>query len=304
MSGYDLNFSEIAESHADLAPETPEGAVPDAAPLDGAPDPTPTPETPEAPADPAAAAAQAAQAAAEYQFVVGGKEVKVPANDPRVSQWLRQGYDYNQRMEQFKAQQAEIEAKAARAAEFESRYGEVDKYIAQNPDWWAHVQSQYQARAAQDPNSPILKELNQLKEAVGEVKAFKAQAEQREQAEIAAKEDQALDAEIKSLREAYPDIDFASVDASGMPLEKRVLAHAVENGIKSFRAAFRDMNHDQLVKREAEKAKEQLAKDMAAKKKQGFLGKTPVPTKGVTPSNNKDQSYFDAALEGLSELSG
>lgn len=252
-----------------------------------------TPATPETPAP-----------GLEYEFTANGKPVKVPASDPRVAQWLRQGYDYNQRMAEFKTQQAEIEQRAAKAAEFEKRYGEVDKYIAQNPGWWDHVQASWQQRAAMDPNSPIAAELNQLKATVEEVKGFKTQLEQERDAQIKAQEDQALDSEIKSLRESYPDIDFSAADPEGKTLEARVLEHAVKTRATSFRMAFRDLHHEHLVKREAEKAKELVIKDIQAKKKQGFLGTSPVPRKGVTESNNRDQSYYDAMLEGLDELSG
>lgn len=271
------------------------GHAPEAAPIA---EPTASPE-------PAAASQQpqAQPTAQEIEFTWNGKQIKAPVTDPRVKQWASQGYDYAQKMADFNRKQQEI---AAREQELTGRYGAIDEYVRQNPQFWDHVTQEWQRQqmgGQVDPNNPLFKELQSLKSEIGQVKEFKQTLEQERLAIQRQQEDQALEQEIGSIREQYPDIDLAAPDANGASLETRVIKHALDNNIKSFRAAFRDLLHDDLLKREADKAREAVTKDLQKRQKSGLLGTSPTPTKGLSqPEDIKNHSYESLHQLALQEL--
>lgn len=290
-----------------LGGESPNREIPmsseDATPSsESAPAPEGTPGSGEQPA-PAAASAQAAAPASELEFTWNGKQIKAPFTDPRVQKWAAQGYDYSQRMAEFNRRAQEFEQRQKQIAELEGRYKPIDEYVSQNPDFWEHVQATWEAKAkGQDPNNPLARELAKVKEVLTDVTQFKEQVLQERTLAQQKQEDEALAAEIDSVAKAYPTIDMKAVDAEGKSLEYRVLEHAAKNGIHSFRAAFRDLHHDAIVKLEAERAKEAAAKEIQKNKSLGILGKTPTPKKGATKAENiKTKSYDDLMREGAEE---
>ena len=68
------------------------------------------------------------------------------------------GYDYAQKMEAFKQQQSEWEAKLKRAEELNSKFAHLDEYAQQNPEWYQHWSQAYENRQAGlngEPNQEI-----------------------------------------------------------------------------------------------------------------------------------------------------
>jgi hypothetical protein len=265
------------------------GGIPDTQPEPAAPA-----EQPAAPPTPAAATAQ------EFEITANGQLIKAPVD--KVKQWASQGYDYAQKMAAFKAEQEKF---GGERNKWESQYKPIDEYIQKNPEWWQAVQEAYQARelAGRNPNDPIVQALSQVKSEISEIKQFKQEiAEEKAQAQRA-QEDQQLTTEIQSIQEQYPDLDWKGVDESGKSLEIRVIEHAVQNGIKTFRAAFRDFNHDQLIQRAEAKGKEAINKDIQKRTKLGLLGKTPAPTQqALRPEDVRNKSYEDITQDILSTL--
>ena len=242
------------------------------------------------------------QQPSEYEFTWNGKQIKAPVD--KLTKWASQGYDYAQRMEQFKA---EREAFETQRQQFEPRlntYKEVDDYANKNPDWWKHVEASYKERQQNiDPSNPISGELQQLKSELSELKSFRDQLTQEKMAERQKTEDAALESEVSQLRQQHKDLDWNSADENGHSLEQRVLKHASENGINSFRAAFRDYNHDQLLKLTELRAREAAMLERQKVVKSGLLGQSPTPKKGLqTADNVKGKSYNNLVSEALSEL--
>lgn len=245
-------------------------------------------------------------AAAEIEFTWNGKAIKAPATDPRIKQWASQGYDYAQRMQAFKQEQEAFTKQQEQIKALEARYREVEAYAEQNPDWWNHVQQSFQAARAQPGNTTdALKSevLKALEEKLSPVQQFIQNQQIKEQTQAREAEDQALEADIKSVRDTYADLDWNGLDATGKTLEIRVLEHAAQNGISNFRAAFRDYQHDQLIKKAEERGKQQLVNERKAKTKLGLLGESPTPKKGITAAEDyKHKSYDDLLREGAEEL--
>ncbi len=251
-----------------------------------------------------AAAASAPQTASDLEFTWNGQSIKTPFADPRVKQWASQGYDYAQRIQAFNQERLTFENQRKEFGALETRYKEVDEYAKSNPDWWEKVEGAYLADKNKiDPNNPINPVLQKFEQKLNDQEKFINSIKEKEQQAFNSQEDAKLDSEIKSIQEKYPDISLSTVDETGRSLELRVLDHAAKNGIKSFQTAFRDLLHDDLIKRTEEKGKLSAQKEMQAKRKAGLLGSSPTPIKGVTESRNvKNKSYNDLLDEAMSEI--
>lgn len=259
-----------------------------------------------------------AQTVQELMFKHGDKEIKVPWNDPRVTQWAQQGYDYAQKMQQFNQERQAVEQRHA-------QLNQIAEQLENNPQLYETIKqgiegakqgsSAKQVTNAQvgieqaleglDPNHPLAQLLSGLQGKLSEHENYLNNWKQEKQLEAQKAEDAKIDAEIKSIREQYKDLDWSSVDTSGKSLESRVIDHAIKIGAKSFGTAFRDMMHDELLKRAQESGKTAQIKEIEKNQKVGLLGKTPAPTKGISNSKNiKNQSYNDLLSEALAEARG
>lgn len=240
----------------------------------------------------------------EISFTWNGKQIKAPLNDPRVTQWMSQGYDYAQRMQAFKEQQAQIEKQRAELAALESKYKPVEEYYSQHPDRWQYINQQYETlKQGLDPSNPLAQKLQLLETKLSQADQFIQNQIQREELQKIQKEDQELDQDIHSIRDQYKDLDWNSVDSSGKNLELKILEHAQAIGTKSFRAAFRDFYHDQLVKLHEERAKENVVKERQKQTKLGLLGQSSTPKMGLQNVQDiKGKSYDDLTREALEEL--
>lgn len=237
----------------------------------------------------------------DWQFDHNGQKVS-PDSADKARTWLSLGHNYSQRAAELNKSQAQLarerEELQGKYRGFD-RYQEIDQFAKTNPDWWKHVEQSWQQRSTfgQDPNLQPL--LQRLEATEGLLQTFKQEREQQQLSQ----QDQALEAEIGEIRKSYPNIDLGSVDDSGRSLEFRVLQHANEHGINSFRAAFRDYLHDRLVEEAKTQGREAIAKDTQAKTRAGVLGTTPAPTKGLKPANDvRGRSYDQLAQEALAEL--
>jgi chromosome segregation ATPase len=248
--------------------------------------------------DAAAAPAPAQPVAVEdYTFNHGGKEIK--ATRDQIMKWAQMGYDAPNRLGEMNKKIQEWQQKEATLKELETKYGEVDKYARENPQWLQHVMAEYQkARSNGQPADP---RLEQLSKEVTDLRQFKNQLEQDRQAEIAKQEDGALDEEISSIKKQYPKIDFVTPDQTGKSLEYKVLEYATANGIRNFKTAFRDFYHDELVNMRAAEAKESVAKNLQQKSRLGIQSvKTAPTTQGR--SSVKGKSYNDLEMEAMNEI--
>lgn len=245
--------------------------------------------------------AQAAPTPQEYTLKIKGQEIKAPLD--KVLQWAQMGYDYPQRAAELNKQQQEFQKRQQEIAELEKKwspYKEVDEYAAKNPDWWQQVQAQYKQKIAGAETNP---EVAALKQELAELKAFRDELKNEKQSQKILEEDQKLSQEVESIRKTYSNIDFDTPNEEGLSLEMQVLKHANENGIPTFKAAFRDYYHDHLLSKAREEGKELVSKEVQKRTKLGILGETSKPTKGLKPAENvKDKSYEQLAREALDEL--
>jgi len=239
-----------------------------------------------------------AQTAQEYELLVGGKQIKAPID--KIMKWAQQGYDAPNRIGELNKTLESYKSKEQQFKEWQEKYGPVDEYVRQNPQFWNHVTQSYEqhiAQAQQNPLHPVVGELQKRLEGLeGMAQSF----QQQRQAEIAKQQDTQYMEEFSAIQKQYPKVDFATPDESGKSLEYKVLEYAQAKGIKEFTPAFRAFYHEELVKNAAEEAKEKLINDKQAKSKLGILGISAAPTKRHSDSV-KGKSYNDLTSEILQE---
>jgi hypothetical protein len=198
-------------------------------------------------------------------------------------------------MQDLKSQQTEFEQKQQHVLELEKKYGEIDKFAQENPDWNDHLhktwetrfditgQNQGQTEQLQQQGVPsqFLNEFNELKSFVENIKAERADA--------------AYQSAVDQVKNQYSDIDFSQTDPdTGRTLEQQVLDYAEQNSIGRFEPAFKAFYHDKLVERARNEAKEQMAGDIKQRSKAGLLGTSQAPSKGNSemdyPANYRNMS--------------
>jgi hypothetical protein len=241
-----------------------------------------------------------AQTQDEWDLTVGGKQIK--AKRDQIMQWAQQGYSapgkiaqYTRELEDMKKKWTEAEPKYK---ELETKYGPVDEYVRQNPQFWDHVVQQFEQRQqlTQDPSNPLASEIGSLRQQLQELTQFKSSFEQMQEKQRLEQDDQKYMQTVGELKKSYPDVDFDTVDHEGKSLEMKVLEYGIQNKISNFKTAFKDFYHDELIKRAEAKAKESVAKERMKSTKLGILGITPASTKQVS-TDHRGKSYDDIANE-------
>lgn len=258
------------------------------------------------------AAVETKAAPTEYSIPYKGKEEKYPIE--KILEFANQGRDYNQKMRDYNAQKTQWEtqstAQKAKWAELETklgRYSEVEEYIKKDPTWWDHVQKSYQERTlgqAPGANASPDPRFQKLEETVGKlVSTF----EEREQAQLAQKEDQTLDLKVSEYRDKYKQFDWTTVDANGLDLEKRILDHAVKMGLNradQFTVAANDYLHEEHLKRASESAKEGVGKHLERVTKLGLGPITDKPTMQLKRANNVSSKSWDELSQEAQAAAG
>lgn len=241
----------------------------------------------------------------EDKFTHNGKEIK--GSREQILQWATMGYNYpqranelNQKLQTFEQQQNEWLKQKQEFEQKFSPYQEIDKFASENQDWWSHVQEQYKQKLAGATSSP---EVAQLKAELAELKAFRDEYKTEKQSLKVQEEDSKLTQEIESIRKTYSNLDFDTPDAEGLSLEMRILKHAQDNNLPTFRAAFRDYYHDHLIGKAKEEGKELVSKEVQKRTKLGILSESSKPSKGLKVAENvSGKSYSDLQREAMEEL--
>lgn len=240
----------------------------------------------------------------EFELTVDGRVVK--ADLDKVKQWAQMGYGAPKRIGELNSKLSQMEEQLNQYKTTAQKYGSVEEYIKTNPQWWDHVQQQWEQRQqfTTNPDDPISKELSTVKQELSDLRSFKEQLLSKEQQAQVQKEDAQLNEDIQSIQKQYGDLDWKGIDENGRSLEYRVLEHANKNNIQSFKTAFRDYMHDHIVQLAQTKAKQAAADEIQKSKKLGLLGKSQAPIKGLKGPRGdiKQSTYEDLMREALEEM--
>lgn len=236
-------------------------------------------------------------AADEFAFSFGGKEIK--ATRDQMIKWAQMGYDAPNRLGALNKQIQELQTKEKTWSEVEKKYGEIDKYARENPQWLDYIMGEYQKAQGQRANDPNARVIQELQKKISELEGTTGQWKQERDATVAQQEDQAYLTELDSIKKQYPKVDFDSQDPrTGKSLEYQILEHAQANGIRNFKTAFRDFYHDELMKMGSAQAKESVAKNLQQKSKLGIQSLKTAPTTR-NGASVKGKSYHDLEQEAL-----
>lgn len=233
----------------------------------------------------------------EWDLTVGGKQIK--AKRDQVLQWAQMGYSAPDKIRKFTQELEAYKQKEAQFKEWQEKYGPIDEYVRQKPEFWDHVTKSWDQRnqSLQDQSNPLAQVVSQLQTQIQDLSQFKSQVEsERTQARVKQEDTEYLST-FEKVKTSYPDIDFVTPNAEGKTLEYEVLEFAQERGIKDFDIAFKAYKHDELMKRAESKAKESFLKEKQKNTKLGVLGITPAPTKSRPATSVRSKSYDDLADE-------
>lgn len=234
-----------------------------------------------------------------------GQKISIPV-DKQVP-LIQQGLDYSAKMRALNVERQEFQAKQSDIDRKDKYYGEIDRVAKANPEWWNHVIQSYKnfsgtpGTGSADPNSPemtpaLRAALNRLDSL--EQKLLKV--DETEQVKQVQTEDAHLEQQIQNVAKEYADYDWLTADANGHVLADRIVIHAHKNGINNFRAAARDFLYDDMMSRNAMKAKEKLKETIQTQTKKGGVVKA-KPT-GLRPPSDLNKSYDQLIREGLAEF--
>lgn len=263
-------------------------------------EPTTTPTTPQAATPPEFK---------EYEFNARGQAIRIKDNDPRMNQWLSQGYDYAQNVNTLK-QERETWDKSKNDWEGQiSNYKEIDAYANENPEWWNHITQSYENRASRNEAVPdnIKSYLDQRLSSGSKdatlMKQFLQEMQTQKMEKQVSEEDNRLSESVKSIQAKYQGLDFSAKDQSGQSLEQRVLNHAITNNLPTFRAAFLDYYHDSLEQQAEARGREMVSSEMNKRKKLGLLD-SPTPGKSFSfkESSHVPKNWSDFSLSSESIL--
>jgi len=235
------------------------------------------------------------------KYRASGRDLEEPLET--VIQRAQRGYDYAQLVEKHKQRESSLGDRESQINEFAKKWQPYIDYASQNPQWAEHVRSSWESVA--QPGQALSQAPQGQTGEIGEIKAFIEQYKQEKELARQQQEDSALANQIDEIRREYPDVDFGMSDpATGETLEYKVLKHGQTNGITSFRAAFRDFYHDQLIEKAALKAKETVASTIQQRNRQGYVAESSTPLMGQQNQETpKRRNYFEAIMDGIKEIS-
>lgn len=243
----------------------------------------------------------------EFEFNSNGQTIKVPFNDQRLKRWAEMGYSAPQTISKY---QQEIQAREARIRDYDSKfkdyetkykpYQEIDAWARQNPQAWQVLEQNWRAQLQGMSPQQISQLPPEVKQQLDETKQFIEQTKQERQIQREHAADQNLDTEIQSIRKEYSNIDFGNPQDPNS-LEMQVLRHAMQNGLPSFRAAFRDYFHDQLVQFSKDQGRETAGKALQKTRNLGLPGSPAPKSRGQSPDLRK-LSYEQINELALQEL--
>lgn len=259
--------------------------------------------------DPVDAAPTPAPAEAPWQapeYVMLGEE-RVPWD--KAQTYLSQGRNYSQRMHEFNQMREQYKPYEALDRETLDQFKNIHDFVSSGEEgqtWWNHVTQSWDKRnlppeldpAIEAVVNPLNQQITQLSKTVQDLITEKTNRD-------AINEDEALDTEIKATRDKFSNIDFTSIDETGVTLEDRVTTYAAENNFPTWRAAFLDYYHDHLMEMQKSEVSKSAAAQGQKDAKKGIVGRSPAPqaTGDFKPYDAKrHQSYEDIHRETLAEL--
>ena len=236
-----------------------------------------------------------------------GKEIHI--DDPKYQMYAQKGFDYEQKMHQFRVERKLWEEERSKATGELEELKQINDFAKQNPEFerliqreWAKHQGGGGAynQSVQDQSgqlSPAIQ--SQLNSVIERLNAQESELKQRQKAEKEA----SLEGAIETYKESYKDYDWGSKDEFGQSLEDRITDFALDKEIKDFSVAADAYLMKEHLKRAEIRAKEKAAEELKKQHKLGLGKVTDTSQLQVKKSEDlKNKSYNDLVAEALAEI--
>lgn len=241
------------------------------------------------------------------EITFNGEKLQIPP-DKQIP-LMQMGAKYSNEMRKLAEDRQAFQAEKSQVSEQALKFQKIEETISKNPEWWQHVQAEYQKFSANPTNplgdsaemTPALRAaLSKVTDLEAKLDGFLGKQTQELEAKQVQAQDQELEQQIGSFRKEHPEFDWLTADDKGLVLADRVIVHAHQNGINNFRAAARDMLFNDLIARRELKAKEEVGKKIQTQTKSGVVTKN--KTHGLKAPKDLSKSYEALIAEGLAEL--
>jgi len=219
-----------------------------------------------------------------------GKGKEVEEDLATILQRASGGYHYAQNMGEYnklmETYNTEHKPGIEAANTLKDKYGKLEDYAKENPEWYDHWTNAYETRHTGLPSGEVLPDQQQpnmqnmfkdmLSQELGPIKEYMtSQQLQLQNAEFSA-QDNAFGKVVEDTRKAHPNVDFDHTDpATGKSLEHQTLEYMKQTGIDDFNTAFKAYYHDNLVKMQVEAAIQQRDKTEVDRRKSGIVDVKP-----------------------------
>ncbi len=244
----------------------------------------------------------------KYRIKVQGKEEELPVDELISLAQKGRDYEINNRLLRQERELLDIRKKEIDSFNIEpdrlKELKQLDDYARENPKFldlvkenWTKLQSGDLQQSEANQAAPVWDKLNTLESRLNEIISEKTKMKE-------AQDDQALDNELKSLREKYKDFPWNDKDEFGYTREHKLLQHLSNGGFHSAKAAFMDMYGEEILEKTIQKTKEQITNEIQSRNKKGLIVHDRLHSKSaVQPRRDlRSVTYDDLLVDALKDI--
>lgn len=256
----------------------------------------------------------------EFQFVHGGKQLKVPYNS--LVNTYRQAAHMQDRWNDFKKVQAEQAEKLKsydRLKGFYDKYGALQEWSEKNPDQWNalyelwqnkdrhllnhQIGAQQQPQQPGGPNlDPLVNEITNLKSQLSKYDQMLQKMEDSEKEAAEAKNLEFVKNEVQSFAKEFPEIEMTELDPDGVPLWSKIVNWGEANGFQEFTPAAYMYLKQRIAETYQARARSEAMKSVKTDHQAGIVKRSAMPLNGqgqrMQPKNMSYAELADLAKSG------
>jgi hypothetical protein len=226
----------------------------------------------------------------------------LPKDRQHLINMAQKGYDYNQTMAQLKREREEFERVRGSYKPYEdmdARFQKDPKFKAALMSWVAEYNSRLAGGMGGEEGGAGMQIPPEVMQKLEQLERFQQETTQRNA-------DEALQREIRELRDNYKHVDFdADTDGEGN-LMRKIIKHAHDNNIANLKTAYRDYMYDADTTNARADALRRAEAERAERARQGKVAGGSAPKAPVTDGDKyrSGDTYADIEAKALKRLGG
>ena len=198
----------------------------------------------------------------------------------------------------------------------DERYQELDKYdkfLSENPSIFREIQNQYYQKGSlerKDTGNQMIQYpgqkdsvLSSLQTQIQSLQDRITKDDERNAVKDEADKELKLETSIGDYKDKYSYINWKDKNDRELNLEQQILTYAIDNGIKSFKAAANDYLFDKHLAHAKLSAGEKAVSKIRNQQKLGLGSITKEPTREIKQAKKYNSSY-DAAIADIADEYG